>query len=84
MEPLGSATSVFAVVQLGFSVARLVNDYVGAYLDAPDNVQSLGLELSNTSYHLDRLSELIKGNDQTRGWDAVSYTHLTLPTKRIV
>lgn len=66
---IGEASSVLAVVQLGFSIATTIFTFFSDVKDANDNIQSLASELDTTSRHLQALSTLIEDNAKTKRWD---------------
>jgi hypothetical protein len=48
MAAIGEASAVIGVVQIGFSLARTLNTYIGDYKDSRDSIIGLAAELDAT------------------------------------
>lgn len=59
MSGIGEASAVIGVVQVGFSLARTLNTYIGDYKDSRDSIISLAAELDATIIQVKELNSLI-------------------------
>lgn len=64
MSGIGEASAVIGVVQVGFSLARTLNSYIGDYRDSRDSIISLASELDATIIQVKELNSLV-GNSKT-------------------
>ena len=64
MSGIGEASAVIGVVQVGFSLARTLNSYIGDYRDSRDSIVSLASELDATIIQVKELNSLV-GNSKT-------------------
>jgi len=64
MSGIGEASAVIGVVQVGFSLARTFNTYIGDYKDSRDSIISLASELDATIIQVKELNSLV-GNSKT-------------------
>ena len=62
----------------------LAAGWLTATVSAQDRIHYTGKELSNPTYHDGQLSPVVGVHNIQLMRATVSYTHLTLPTKRIV
>ena len=69
MAGIGEASAIIGVVELGFSLAKALNNYVSNVSAAPEDVSSLGSEIEATLSHLRGLKTLIEKNEETEAWD---------------
>lgn len=62
MSGIGEASAVIGVVQVGFSLARTLNTYIGDYKDSRDSIISLAAELDATIIQVKELNSLVASN----------------------
>lgn len=62
MAGIGEASAVIGVVQVGFSLARTLNTYIGDYKDSRDSIISLAAELDATIIQVKELNALVADN----------------------
>ena len=60
MAGLGEATAIIGVAQLGFSLAKTLNVFIGDYKDARQTLTRMGAEIESTSLAMERLGDLAK------------------------
>lgn len=58
MAGLGEATAIIGVAQLGFSLAKTLNVFIGDYKDARQTLTRMGAEIESTSLAMERLGNL--------------------------
>lgn len=63
MAGLGEASAIIGVVQVGFSLARTLNTYVGDYKDSRDSIINLAVQLETTILHVRELNTLIRSRE---------------------
>jgi hypothetical protein len=59
MAAIGEASAVIGVVQIGFSLARTLNTYIGDYKDSRDSIIGLAAELDATIIQVKELNALV-------------------------
>lgn len=62
MSGIGEASAVIGVVQVGFSLARTLNSYIGDYRDSRDSIVSLASELDATIIQVKELNALVRNS----------------------
>jgi hypothetical protein len=62
MSGIGEASAVIGVVQVGFSLARTLNSYIGDYRDSRDSIVSLASELDATIIQVKELNSLVRNS----------------------
>jgi hypothetical protein len=62
MSGIGEASAVIGVVQVGFSLARTLNTYIGDYKDSRDSIISLASELDATIIQVKELNSLVRNS----------------------
>lgn len=62
MAGIGEVSAVIGVVQVGFSLARTLNTYIGDYKDSRDSIISLAAELDATIIQVKELNSLVANN----------------------
>lgn len=60
MAAIGEASAIIGVVQVGFSLARTLNTYIGDYKDSRDSIIGLAAELDATIIQVKELGSLVK------------------------
>jgi hypothetical protein len=63
MSGIGEASAVIGVVQVGFSLARTLNTYIGDYRDSRDSIVSLASELDATIIQVKELNSLVASSN---------------------
>jgi hypothetical protein len=63
MAGIGEASAVIGVVQVGFSLARSLNTYIGDYKDSRDSIIGLAVQLETTILHVRELNTLVRSNE---------------------
>jgi hypothetical protein len=69
MAVIGEASAIISVIELGFSLASVLNTYVSSVSAAPGDVASLSSEIEATVSHLRGLETLIKKNEENKVLD---------------
>jgi hypothetical protein len=59
MAGIGEASAIIGVVQVGFSLARTLNTYIGDYKDSRDSIIGLAAELDATIIQVKELNTLV-------------------------
>lgn len=62
MAGIGEASAVIGVVQVGFSLAKTLNTYIGDYRDSRESIISLASELDATIIQVKELNALVASN----------------------
>ena len=68
MTGIGEAASIIGVIQFGFSLAKTLNEYVGEFQNAAQNITSLANEIETTYRQGEELEQLLQSNKTTRGF----------------
>ena len=63
MSGIGEASAIIGVVQVGFSLARTLNTYIGDYRDSRDSIVSLASELDATIIQVKELNALVASSN---------------------
>lgn len=62
MAGIGEASAIIGTVQIGFSLARTLNTYIGDYKDSRDSIISLAAELEATIIQVKELRSLVENS----------------------
>lgn len=68
MAGIGEAASIVGVLEFGFSLAKTLNEYVGEFKAAADNILTLANNIEVTFRQADELQGLLKTNVTTHGF----------------
>jgi hypothetical protein len=66
MSFIGEASAAIGVVQVGFSLARTLNTYIGDYKDSRDSIIGLAAELDATIIQVQELNALVASNEAAK------------------
>lgn len=65
MAGIGEASAIIGTVQIGFSLARTLNTYIGDYKDSRDSIIGLAAELEATIIQVNELRSLVENSQSS-------------------
>lgn len=66
---VGEASAVVTFLQVGFSLAITLTEYIDTAKEAPTEIASLAGEIESTLGHVAELDILLQENEKTKGWN---------------
>ena len=69
MAGIGEASAIIGTIQVGFSLAKTLNSYVGAYKDATDDIVGLATQIDATLIQVEQLNKLCATSKTAKSLD---------------